>query len=64
MAEYKPLSSSRFKPFANVVAQQFWRTVIEAYTSGNYTETLLEDEDWQGIVQSIAPYGKSASPVR
>jgi predicted acetyltransferase len=35
----------------NSAAQQFWRSVIEAYTGGKYTETAIKDQDWQGIVQ-------------
>jgi predicted acetyltransferase len=35
----------------NKVAQQFWRSVIRAYTENNYTETVMEDEAWTGIVQ-------------
>lgn len=35
----------------NTVAQQFWRSVIGAYTENNYTETVMEDKDWRGIVQ-------------
>ncbi len=35
----------------NMLAQQFWRHVISAYTHGNYTETVMEDQDWTGIIQ-------------
>lgn len=35
----------------NIVAQQFWRSVIGAYTENNYTETFMEDNDWKGTVQ-------------
>ncbi len=35
----------------NIPAQQFWRSVIGAYTTDNYTETVTEDKDWTGIVQ-------------
>ncbi|MBD1874622.1 GNAT family N-acetyltransferase [Nodosilinea sp. FACHB-131] len=35
----------------NSVAQQFWRSVIRAYTENNYAETVMEDTDWTGIVQ-------------
>lgn len=35
----------------NSVAQQFWRSVIRAYTENNYTEIVMEDTDWTGIVQ-------------
>lgn len=36
---------------SNTVAQKFWRHVIKEYTAGNYTETVIEDKDWKGIVQ-------------
>lgn len=35
----------------NVVGQQFWRSVIAAYTAGNYTETDMAGKDWIGVVQ-------------
>ncbi|HEY9664352.1 MAG TPA: hypothetical protein V6C65_38400, partial [Allocoleopsis sp.] len=43
---------------SNKVAQQFWRSVIGAYTEGNYTETVMEDTDWTGIVQCFDNTGK------
>ncbi len=36
---------------ANKVAQQFWRNVIGAYTAGNYTEIVIEEQNWQGVAQ-------------
>jgi predicted acetyltransferase len=37
---------------ANIVGQQFWRSVIGPYTEGNYTETvILEEQGGKGIVQ-------------
>jgi predicted acetyltransferase len=35
----------------NIPAQNFWRRVIADYTGGNYSEILLNDENWQGPVQ-------------
>ena len=37
----------------NIVAQKFWRRVIGAYTENNYIETVMEDKDWMGIIQSF-----------
>jgi predicted acetyltransferase len=37
----------------NLAAIAFWRRVIGAYTSGNYEETLIDDERWHGPVQSF-----------
>lgn len=44
----------------NLIAQNFWRKTIAAYTGNNYTETALEDANWKGIAQcfdnsAIAP---------
>jgi len=38
---------------ANHAATAFWRRVVGAYTSGNYEETLIDDERWHGPVQSF-----------
>ncbi|XEC96294.1 GNAT family N-acetyltransferase [Paenibacillus tarimensis] len=42
----------------NVNAQQFWRRVIHDYTNGNYTETDLCDEIWDGPVQTFSNNGR------
>jgi len=42
----------------NIMAQQFWRCVIGAYTADNYTETVMEDKDWKGIVQCFDNAGE------
>ena len=38
---------------ANHAAIAFWRRVIDAYTSGDYEETIIDDERWRGPVQSF-----------
>jgi len=35
----------------NLAAQAFWRTMIAAYTQGNYTESTLSGDWWEGVVQ-------------
>jgi predicted acetyltransferase len=35
----------------NIGAQQFWRKVVAAYTDGQYTEVIMNDEHWKGPVQ-------------
>lgn len=35
----------------NVKAQQFWRKVIDHYTGGKFTETRLENDNWNGPIQ-------------
>ncbi|MEM7760075.1 MAG: GNAT family N-acetyltransferase [Cyanobacteria bacterium P01_A01_bin.40] len=35
----------------NLVAQKFWQNVIEEYTAGTYTETLMENNGWNGIMR-------------
>jgi predicted acetyltransferase len=34
----------------NVPAQKFWRQIIAEYTSNQFEETNLDDDDWQGTV--------------
>jgi predicted acetyltransferase len=34
----------------NRPAQEFWRDVIAAYTQGNYQETSVDNDDWNGPV--------------
>jgi len=36
---------------ANLPAQNFWRTVIGAYTGGRFEEVAFDDDRWQGPVQ-------------
>jgi predicted acetyltransferase len=35
----------------NIAGQEFWRSVINAYTKGNFTETVIADQERKGIVQ-------------
>ncbi len=35
----------------NVEAQQFWRTIIDRYTSGHYQEVNVNNLRWRGPVQ-------------
>ena len=35
----------------NLPSQEFWRSVIAAYTDGNFTETYLSDNSSQGPIQ-------------
>ena len=39
--------------FQNLPAQHFWRKVIAEYTHGNYREVVLDNEVWQGPVQTF-----------
>ena len=38
---------------ANAPAQQFWRAVIAEYTAGRFTETVMDNDQWHGPVQSF-----------
>jgi predicted acetyltransferase len=38
---------------ANTPAQVFWRKVIGRYTDGAYSEQLLDDDSWDGPMQSF-----------
>ncbi|MBE2198726.1 MAG: GNAT family N-acetyltransferase [Anaerolinea sp.] len=37
----------------NKPAQQFWRKTLGAYRQGNFQETALNDDEWQGPVFSL-----------
>lgn len=37
----------------NILAQKFWRKVINEYTNGNYSEIMVNNKDWQGLIQSF-----------
>jgi predicted acetyltransferase len=36
---------------SNTPAQAFWRTVIDRYTGGRFTEIVCDDDRWRGPVQ-------------
>lgn len=38
---------------SNAAGQHFWRKVISEYTGGRFTETILDNDDWKGPVQSF-----------
>lgn len=38
---------------SNVVAQSFWRKVIRQYTNDDYQECILNDERWNGPIQTF-----------
>ena len=38
---------------SNLMAQRFWRRIIDEYTQGNFTETILDNKDWRGPIQSF-----------
>jgi predicted acetyltransferase len=42
-----------YQPHANVIAKKFWKSVIGTYTEGLYTETVMEDNGWAGIIRSF-----------
>jgi len=35
----------------NILAQKFWRNVINEYTNGNFEEIALDNDRWHGPVQ-------------
>ncbi len=37
----------------NIPAQKFWRKVIEGYTKGQFKEVSLNNEKWNGFVQTF-----------
>ncbi|MCV2356952.1 GNAT family N-acetyltransferase [Paucibacter sp. B2R-40] len=42
----------------NVAAQAFWRRVITEYSGGNFTEHVLTEGWWQGLVQCFVSPGE------
>ena len=34
-------------------ARKFWLSVIKSYTSGDFIETVMDDEKWIGTVQTF-----------
>ena len=38
---------------ANKPAEQFWRRVIDEYRQGQFEETILDNEEWKGLVFSF-----------
>jgi len=42
----------------NAAGQEFWRKVIGEYTGNQYTDNVLENQDWQGQVQSFDNSGE------
>ena len=40
-----------YQPHTNHIAKKFWEKIIEAYTAGKYTKTVMEDEGWAGIMR-------------
>jgi len=48
----------------NVGAQRFWRRAIDEYTNGQFTETALDNERWQGPILSFdSSHKPKAAPV-
>lgn len=41
----------------NVGARRFWRRAIDEYTDGKFTDTILDDERWQGPILSFESSG-------
>ena len=37
----------------NLAGQQFWSTIISEYTKGRFTETILNNDDWIGPIQTF-----------
>jgi predicted acetyltransferase len=35
----------------NIPAQKFWRKIIDEYTGGKFAETIMDGEDWKGVIQ-------------
>ncbi|MEM7591897.1 MAG: GNAT family N-acetyltransferase [Cyanobacteria bacterium P01_A01_bin.83] len=40
-----------YQAHTNLVAKKFWQNVIQEYTAGTYTETVMENDGWNGIIR-------------
>ena len=40
-----------YHPHTNLVAQKFWHNTIQEYTAGSYTETVMENDGWNGVMR-------------
>ncbi|MEO0836581.1 MAG: GNAT family N-acetyltransferase [Cyanobacteria bacterium J06642_3] len=40
-----------YQAHTNLVAKEFWQNVIGEYTAGTYTETVMENDGWHGIIR-------------
>ncbi len=47
----------------NLAAQLFWRNVIHEYTAGRYEERLVDNDLWNGPVQSFDGSGLSSCRI-
>ena len=39
-----------YQAHTNLIAKKFWQSVLKVYTKGNYTETVMEEGGWAGIM--------------
>jgi predicted acetyltransferase len=40
-----------YQGHVNPIAKQFWKSVIGEYTAENYTEVVMNDDGWAGIIR-------------
>ncbi|MEM7762279.1 MAG: GNAT family N-acetyltransferase [Cyanobacteria bacterium P01_A01_bin.40] len=40
-----------YQAHTNLAAKKFWQSVLETYTKGSYTETVIEEGGWAGIIR-------------
>ncbi|MEM8673915.1 MAG: GNAT family N-acetyltransferase [Cyanobacteria bacterium P01_G01_bin.67] len=40
-----------YQAHTNLVAKKLWQNVIGEYTAGTYTETVMENDGWNGIIR-------------
>ena len=38
---------------SNIIAGKFWQSVLKVYTKGNYTETVMDKDGWNGVIRSF-----------
>lgn len=40
-----------YQAHTNLIAKKFWKSIIKAYTADSYTETVMKDDGWAGIMR-------------
>ena len=51
-----------YQAHTNLIAQRFWQNVIGFYTSDKYTETVMEEDGWAGIMRCFNNTSSTNTP--
>lgn len=50
-----------YQAHTNIIAKKFWRNVLDVCTEGNYTEILMEEDGWAGVMRRFKSVGGTQS---